>query len=158
MQANLSQLQPAGCQKPFCCMEHASVCRSMKAGRTHCHADYRTKLQGRPDSLDEAARCRAPAPFYLNGWRAFSGHESLADDCPNPMFAADIDQNGVIMEAVDHGLFRGAMSDPATSAAMPWWEQIITNLTKVRLRPCYLAKTISTCTIGRMLFQPKDMA
>ena len=64
--------------------------------------------QGQPRSLEElhAAHCLgtlcAPthAPFYLNGWRAFSDLPSLAEDCPQPAFLRDVNHTEVILQAV----------------------------------------------------------
>lgn len=40
------------------------------------------------------------APFYLNGWRAYTLHSQLLEDCPTPYFAEQADQTRQILAQV----------------------------------------------------------
>ncbi|KAK9915224.1 hypothetical protein WJX75_006445 [Coccomyxa subellipsoidea] len=92
------------------------------------------ELRNRVHSQGSASSSANSAPYYLNGWRAFSEHPELADDCPGPDFLRGVDQSAEIMCAVEATLLGKALQKPEASPHLTW-SGITSNLKKVFMGP-----------------------
>lgn len=72
------------------------------------------------------------APFYVNGWRAFSETD---EPLPEPEFAAGIDQTAQIALAIDTTLLGGGKSGTTTATPPAWVGSVLAALTKIFLGP-----------------------
>lgn len=83
---------------------------------------------------------RDRAPFYLNGWRAFSDGEvpsaaSLRAACPQPYFTAAIDHNDEILAEMGRLVFGAGEAKPGAVSADAWAETTGHGLQKIFMSP-----------------------
>lgn len=75
-------------------------------------------------------RPEPPAPFYLNGWRAFVEVPSLQNQDFHPRFAAPLDDTVTLLKALDEQLFA-----PPGGGDSAWCRAVDANLSKVFIGP-----------------------
>lgn len=73
------------------------------------------------------------APFYCNGWRAFSDFPALREAVPGPYFTAEVDHNERILESLSADVLPGAL--PHQKDGTPWYDGIDSGMSKLFLGP-----------------------